>query len=307
MLNLRAALVAMAAACPASAFAENCAAERGMLFDGFERNRWVVEDEGFFTDAFGTCKISRMALRADGLKVDVGTLEWTFTGLNAIETKSGVVDLKVKLRDLRMVPTNDDPWIGYMLDQQNRHNLIDGDFSATLNLGTGTLELERLDVDLPGDNAVSLTFTAGGIAPEVLSGNVANLMALSVNRLEVIVTNTGFADGLILGALMGAMSDLPGTPEGQIEATRRDARAIVDGLPDDILINDSKAALGRLIDDAPVPWGTVSVSLTADPALPLVRFPALALASNPFDPGALGFAFSGSEVSVTYTPAAGIE
>lgn len=289
------------------AASEDCSAEKDMLIDGFERNRWDVVDEGFFNDAFGTCKISRMQVLADGLKFDVGSLEWKLNGLDALASETGSIGLSLKLRDLRMVPTNSDPWISYMLDQQNRYNLIDADLNASLDLDSGEFEVQRLDIDLPGQNEIKFRVRSKGLTPSVLRGNTMGLAALSVESLEIFVKNMGFADGLILGALMGAMSNLPGTPESQMEATRSEARSIVNAVPSEVLAQESKDALGRLIDEAPVPWGAMGLRMDAEPPLPLVRFPALLLSSDPFDPAALGFAFSGASIEVTFTPSTSVE
>ena len=190
-----------------------------------------------------------------------------------------------------------------MLREQNRRNTIDGTLSVSWDMDAGRFELETLTLDLPGDNAVSLAMRAEGLPPQILTGGAASGAAAAIEGLELIITNTGFADGLILSALGSAMSGLPGTPDRQMDATRRDAQVVVEDLPDTLLDAQSKAAVGTLIEDAPVPWGTLAITLAADPALPLLRFPALALSSHPFDPAALGFAFDGAKIDIRFDTA----
>lgn len=283
-----------------------CEVERDALVDALIRNGYSIEEEGAFTEQFSACRIRNMVVADRALTLDIGLLEWRLDGRAAVQTGAGVAKLSATLKDLRMIPSADDPWIGFMLREQNRRNTIDGDVSATWDLDRARLEIETLTLDLPGDNAVSLNLLANGVPAAVLRRPL-NAAAAELDRFELVMTNTGFADGLILSALGRLMSGLPGTPERQMDATKSDARARVGDLPDDLLNEDSKAALLDVIDELPVPWGTLAVTVTADPALPLLRFPALALSSNPFDPAALSFAFDGAEIGVTFTPDPGPE
>lgn len=292
---------ALIAATPA--LADDCAVERDALLGALARNGFAVEADGTFSETFGTCRIRGMVLADPALTLDIGMLEWDLEGLGALQAGAGTASLNATLDNLRMIPGAEDPWIGYMLREQNRRNTIDGTLSVSWDMDATLLELETLTLDLPGDNGVSLGLRAEGLPPQILSGGVADAASAAIEGIELVITNTGFADGLILSALGRAMSGLPGTPDRQMEATRRDARIVVKDLPDTLLDEDSKAALGALIDDAPVPWGTLAVTLAADPALPLLRFPALALSSNPFDPAALGFALDGARIDVSFVPA----
>lgn len=300
-------LIAATLVAATPALADDCAVERDTLLGALARNGFAVEAEGTFSESFGKCRIRDMVVAEPALTLDIGMLEWDLEGLAALKAGAGMASLNATLDNLRMIPGADDPWIGYMLREQNRRNTIDGTLSVSWDMDAGRFELETLTLDLPGDNAVSLALRTDGLSPQILSGGVANAATAAVEGMELVITNTGFADGLILSALGSAMSGLPGTPERQMEATRRDARTVVEDLPDTLLNAGSKAALGALIDDAPVPWGTLAITLAADPALPLLRFPALALSSNPFDPSALGFAFDGAQIDIRFDPAPGPE
>lgn len=290
------------AATAQTAAAEDCDAERAFLFDALGRNGWAVEDEGDSSEVFGACRTRDLVLLAEALRIEAALVEWRLSGLSALEDQSGLVTLEANLDNLRMVPTVDDPWVSYMLSEQNRRNLIDGTLTASWNLDDGAVELEEFTLDLPGENAVSVAFQTSGMTPALLAGRVTDFAALSVSRMEIVIDNNGFADGLILGYLVGAMSGLPGAPESQMNATRDDAMALVGGLPDGIFTAGSKDALTRLIADAPVPWGTLGLTLVADPALPLARLVPLALQPDPLSPDALTAAFDGAMLEVTYVP-----
>lgn len=283
--------------------ADACDVERDVLLGTLARNGFAVETEGSFTETFGACRVRDMVLAGPTLTLDIGMLEWDLDGLAALQGGAGAAKLTASLDNLRMIPSVDDPWIGYMLREQNRRNTIDGTLSVSWDMDAARLELETLTLDMPGANALSVSLRASGVSPAILTGGPANAATAAVERLELVVTNQGFADGLILSALAGAMSGLPGTPESQMTATRRDAKAVVADLPDTIVNPSSKAALSALVDEAPTPWGTLAITLAADPPLPLLRFPALAVSSNPFDPAALGFAFDGATIDVTFDPA----
>lgn len=281
----------------------DCASERTLILDAVEARGWAVEGEGAFAEDGTLCTLTDLELVNDTILFEIGSLSWQFVGLDALEAGSGVITLDAGLDNLRATARSGDDRVDWMLREQNRRNLIDGTLSARWDLDEGRLALDTLSLDFPGDNAVALSFVVGGFTSEMMAGQVGDLAALSLTRMTVDVENTGFADGLILGYMLGAMTGVPGPPESIVAATRAEVAAMVEALPVSIFDADSKAALGRLIDEAPVPWGRATLAIAANPALPLSRFPGLGLAPDPLDPDDLTDALDGVTVEIRYQPA----
>ena len=282
--------------------AADCAVERDLVFDLMERNGLTLSDRGSFGQIASKCRIRGMQISADNVDIEVGLMEWRLKGLDLVASGRGQVSVDGRVEGLRIVPTAEDPWIGYMLSEQTRRNLIDAEVQAVWSLDDGALELDALQVDFPGDNELSLGFTIAGLTPRAIAGQIGDLAQISVESLGATVENNGFADGLILGALVGRMAEVPGSPETVIDGTKTELARAVSALPDTLFMGNSKRAVLSLIDDAPVPWGTGEVSLVAEEGLPVSRF--LVLGVGPVTPEASGRALEGARIFVNYRPSA---
>ena len=300
-MRIVAVLIAILAAGPALS---DCMAQRLFVLNSFEGNGWYVEEDGALRDDDGTCTIQDLKLVEDSLAFEIASFSWRLEGLDNLATGEGIVSLTSRLDDLRMVPQVDDPWVGYMLRQQNLRNLIDATLFASWDVGSGEVELGTLAIEFPGDNAIELDLRVQGITPALIAGTIGDLSAMQVEYIASKVTNHGFADGLILGTLIGRMASVPGSPDTVIEGTKRSVRDFVETLPTTIFDAESKESLLLLIEEAPVPWGSLFLSLTADPPLPVSRFVASSLTPNPFEADTLQETFAGAEVTVIYTPTA---
>lgn len=280
----------------------DCATERSALFSVLENNRWTIDREGLFFSGEGRCRVSNIEISEENLELSISNLEWKIEGLTALQTGRGGLSLSAKIDNLQFSPRAGDAWASYLLKLQNQRNLIDASLRLNWDIGGKELVLSSLQIDLAGDNRIDLSSRVTGLGGEVLTGSVSELASVGVVELNLAVENRGFADGLILGFLAGQLSTLPGAPEAVVEATKSEAQKFVAGLPDDLLSNDSKSSLERLIDHAPLPWGKLIISLSADPALPIARFPILALQRDPTSPEALSAAFSGADISIDFAP-----
>ncbi len=298
-------LAALAICAPSMAFAA-CGSERALVESIFQSRGWTIESEGAFEDASGTCKINDIVLVAQNLSFDVEALTWRLEGLSGLSTGSGMISLNADLENLRMVARTSDPLVDYMLSEQNRRNLIDGTLSASWDLDAGLLEVASLRVDMPGENAVGLDFRVDGVSPAVLSGQIGDLDALSLEYLAIEIENRGFADGLILSFLVSAMTGLTeaaGSPASVVEGTKREMSQMVRDLPDALFHDGSKDALLRLIADGPVPWGELFVQVAPTPPLAFSKLMELGFAPSVFDESALLQAFDGVEFLISYIAA----
>ena len=273
------------------------------MLDVLERNDWRVESMGRAGDGFERCSLSRLVLVEDTMRVEVARLDWALDGMEALESGRGMVDLSVTVDDARITAQTADPWVDYMLQQQNRRNRIDAALELQWDLDAGALRVRQANVSFPGENSLNLSSAVEGLGPEVLQGRSDALLGLSVRSLALSVENTGFLDGLILGALIGRFSTVAGAPETVVSATQAEAKEIVEAWPEDVVDAASKAALSDLIDAAPVPWGQASLTLDAEEPMPLSRFLSPLVLRDPLSPEALAAAFDGMEVRFRFEPA----
>ncbi len=291
---------AMLALLPGLAVAA-CSEERTLLISMFERNGWEIAAQGSSGEIAGNCRLRGLQLVEDAVRLDVAMLEWDLDGLERLQSGKGEVSLTAKLDNLRITPEVEDPWIAYMMTEQNRRSLIDAELEVTWALDDGRVELKSLEVDLPGENSFSLEARVNGLTPAAIAGQIGDLGRIEISSVSATLENNGFADGLILGMIIGQMSGVPGSPQTVMDGTKAEALSAVADLPDDIFSDGSKDALAALIADAPVPWGVLQLSLTGERPLPLSRF--LALGLSPTSPDALSRAFDGAKIAVTYVPA----
>jgi len=274
----------------------NCSSERAILLSALHSSNYTLRDPGIFTEDQGTCRQSDLVLAQDILTIEIASLIWRLEGVEALTNGSGRISLTGDLDGLRITQRSEDAWISYMLAEQNRRNDIDATLFVSWDFPDGRFELASLDIDFPGDNRMSYGFRATGVSPQLLAGDTTALQTLALEHLTLAVENRGFADGLILGAVIGKLSAVPGSPESVIDGTKRDLRALVSNLPGDVFDADTKAALVALITAGPVPWGEVFVQIATQSPIPLAPF----LSLGAMTPETLSAASLGGTVSVIF-------
>ena len=274
----------------------DCSSERAILLSALHSSNYTLQDPGTFAEDQGTCRQSDLVLAQDILTIEVASLIWRLEGIEALTIGSGRISLTGDLDGLRITPRTEDAWISYMLAEQNRRSDIDATLFVWWDFPDGRFELASLDIDFPGENRFSFGFRATGVSPQLLRGDTTALKTLVLEHLALEVENRGFADGLILGAVIGKLSAVPGSPESVIDGTKRDLRALVSNLPGNVFDADTKAALVALITAGPVPWGEVFVQIATQSPIPLAPF----LSLGAITPDTLSAAFLGGTVSVIF-------
>ena len=276
----------------------DCNSESAVFRAALESRGYVIDNLGTPSEEYGTCRIEGIAFAEENLTVDIAQMSWRLQGLEAFAAQSGLLTFDATLTDLRMSPRTPDRWVSYMLAQQNRRNTIDATLSAAWNLTTGRLEIETLDIDLPGDNRITFDQSVTGMSAALLTGSREALQTLSLDHMALTIENRGFADTLILGPLIARLSQVPGAPETVIEGTKRDFRALVSNLPADVFDADTKSALVNLIAAGPVPWGELTIRIVPAPSISLAPFFEAPMQS--LTPDSVSALFQGGKVEVTF-------
>jgi len=291
------ALAACAFAMAPTLAAADCTSERAFLLSALQSSGYTVQDSGTFVEDQGACRQSDLVLSQRVLTITITSLDWRLEGFEALTTGSGLISLRADLDGLRITPRTEDAWVSYMLAEQNRRNDIDGTLAVSWSLPDGRVDLATLEIDLPGENRMAYTVRATGVSPQLLTGDLAALQTLALEHLALEIENHGFADGLILGSVIGIFSALPGSPNSVIDGTKRDLRAVVSNLPDDVFNADTKTSLIALINDGPAPWGKVFAQVATQSPIAIAPF----LDLNALTPDTISAAFQGGSVEVTFT------
>ncbi|MGI9394624.1 MAG: hypothetical protein ACR2OY_08250 [Boseongicola sp.] len=291
----------------ASAAAADCSSETDFVTGRFQQTGYSVVEAGEPFESDGRCRLAGLVLRENVIQLDIEEIAWALTGLEALESGDGEVVLDVDLENLRFAPQTSDPWFSYMMQQQNRRNLIDGRLNASWNLGDGVFSVSELMIDLPGKNSFSLTSRTEGMSPDLLTGAMGVLAGVSLGEFDLMIENHGFLDGAILGYVVGQFSGTPGPPEAVVEGTKKELLAIVAGLPEAAFPAASKGALVTLIDAGPVPWGKLKVSVVTDAPISLARLPGMGIVTGSAEPMSLEDALAGAHVDIRFDASESIE
>ena len=298
---MRFALSALMLLAPAVSHAA-CVDQRNLALNTIAQQGFQVEAVGELTDADSRCRLDDLRLVSGTLEATVDRVAWHLAGTENLATAEGEVSLSLQVSGLRLTARVDDPWLNYMMAQQNRRNAIDARVETSWDLTEGHAELSQFEIDLPGENRFDLAYAVNGLTPQTLTGSSEALGAIGFERLKLEIEHRGFADAMILGFLVTQLQRLPGSPEALVAATKIEAQAIVGDLPDTVFDENTKNALISLIEEGPTPWGDLSLSITADPDLPLSRLIDLGLETDTLAPEALERAFDGVEVRLRFQP-----
>ena len=283
---------------------QGCAAIWDRALDTVSSPQNEVLARGRVLDGPEHCRVmDAVVTNGPHIRVELGSLRWRKGGFAAILTGGGgPVTIDVDLDRARIVPQTRDPWVGYVLDQQNRRNFVAARLRADWDIAAGALTIREASVDFPGDNGVAIAGRVQGLGAEILTGQVSGLAALVLRDWEITAQNTGYFDGMIMGFVLGAQ-DAGSDPHTVETRLRNAALGRIAHLPPGVFDAGTRDALSALARAAPLPWGRVTLRLDAGEGLPLSRFIPLGLAPDPFAAAALARAFGGARLDVAFVPA----
>jgi hypothetical protein len=160
----------------------------------------------------------------------------------------------------------------YIYSAQARANPIQVSAALEWQAGARRLALERLEVDLPGDNAISLTAVLEGVD---LSSEAAMQMSptgAALREADLTLRTHGFFEAYLLPWLGNGLLPLEGDVEAEVARLKAQATEIVLGLPEAQFPGGTRDALVALIADLPNPAGRLTLAFRADPGFGAARF-----------------------------------
>lgn len=189
----------------------------------------------------------------DSLQV-TGALPWIADG-SAPPDRLGF-----RFSGLRMVVQTGNPQMDYLFAAQSRANLIDMDVDLAWDATARVLAVERLDIDFPGENRVSLTAKVAGVDLSSTGAMQMSATSFAITEADLTVQTHGLFEWYALMGLGSLLLPLEGDMEAAVRVLRADAVAAVNQLPETSFPPASKAALTALIAELPNPAGVLTIA-----------------------------------------------
>lgn len=235
---------------------------------------------------------------AETFRIRIETLRWKRVGLAPRPSNwpsSGTLELHAE--GIRMHATSGPPLLDYGLRIQSQPYPSRVTLIAAYDAESRAITITRAEIDLPYENGITLRDTRFTHGP----GFTAPLVALTTLRLHALsldIESHGFFETNALLPLLTALGDMEEDPEPQVNALREEARAYIASLPQALMAEASRAALGDLLTDLPNPWGRVALRIEAPNGFGAANLAPLGL--NP-GPEALNTVLSSLRLTVDYT------
>jgi len=230
----------------------------------------------------GRCSIERVALETGyGLHpagFEASRMLWATEGYDPADPAALPRALSVEIEGINQLLHTGDPVFDYLLRFQMRASSTQARMDLHWDEAEQRLELERLEIDFPGQNSLSLSATLAGI--DLGSVGMAQISAMSsgLARLDLEIETNGLFESLALIPLGNALIDPWGAePAEQVAQFKAAAAGWLSDLPEANLDGASRTALLDLLDTLPNPAGTLRIRAGAEPPFGPSRFMGAAL------------------------------
>jgi hypothetical protein len=210
--------------------------------------------------------------------------------------------LDLRVSDLRLVVQTGDAQMDYLFAAQARANSIQVDLVLVWDKTARELLLERLEIDFPGENLVSLSAKAAGVDLSSTGAMQMSATSFAVTELDLTVQSHGLFEWYALMALGPMVLPREGDMEAAAEALRADLGAMVADLPAATFPDASRQALLALIGELPNPAGVLSLSLRSDAGVGPARLMGYAMTGVPTSMDAAAPLFEGVRISIGWEP-----
>ena len=253
----------------------------------------------------GWCEIADVVLdlpgqyvpdwHADRLRLRGSALPWAL-GKPALPER-----LEAEVQGLRLVVQTDNPQMDYLFAAQARAYPIAATLALRWDKAVNTLHLDRLDIDFPGTNAVSLTAEVGRVDLSSVGAMQMALTGFAITRARLSVTTHGLFESYGLMALGAAMLPYEGDMASAVATRKAEAGLAIAGLPEATFPGRSRAALWALVQELPNPSGRLVVDLRADAGFGPARLGGYAMTGMPASPDEAAALFEGVVLDVAWT------
>jgi hypothetical protein len=210
--------------------------------------------------------------------------------------------LDLSVSDLRLVVQTGDAQMDYLFAAQARANPIRVDLTLAWDKTARELLLERLVIDFPGDNLVSLTAKVAGVDLSSTGAMQMSATSFAVTEADLIVQSHGLFEWYVLMTLGPLVLPREGDMKAAADALRADLGAMVAELPAPTFPDATRQALLAMIEELPNPAGVFSLSLRSDAGVGPARLMGYAMTGVPTSMEAAAPLFDGVKISIGWEP-----
>lgn len=234
-------------------------------------------------------------LVVDRLLLKGAALE-AFLGAEAAPT-----GLEARVEGLRLLTRSGIASFDYASAAQARLARTNASFLLSWNEKTRVLRLERLNVDLPGNNAVALTAEVQAVDLSSRAAIQTSLASFALTQADLDMTLHGFFEWYLLPALAAAVLPAEGDAEAAAKDVKAAAKAFLAQLPEPTFPQATREAAARIVDELPNPSGRLTLTFTAPEGFGPVRFAGFALTGVPRSLAAAAPLFQGVTLDLAWT------
>lgn len=232
---------------------------------------------------------------ADKLRLQGSALPWVLGDAVVPEA------LEAEVSGLRLVVQTDMPQMDYLFAAQSRAAPIQVALAVRWDKAAKVLHLDRLDIDFPGNNAVTLTAVAGNVDLSSIGAAQMALTGFSITNARLSVTTHGLFEAYALMALGSALLPDDGDMDAAVANLKVEAAVAISALPGQSFSDKTKGAMWALVQEMPNPSGMLTVDLRADPGFGPARLGGFAVTGMPATMDQAAPLFEGVVVDVVWT------
>lgn len=235
---------------------------------------------------------------ATELRLSGSALDWLAGEAATPET------LEVAVRGLRFEVSTGNSQMDYLLAAQARAAPTRVDLALDWDRAAKVLVLSRLEIDFPGDNAVSLSARVANVDLSSEGALQMSATGFALTEADLSVTSHGLFEHYVLMSLGPSLLPLEGDMAAAMAALQAEATAALADLPEATFPAATKDAVARLIAEMPNPSGQLDLAVRADPGFGPARFAGYAMTGVPQDIAGVAPMFDGVTINMDWQHAA---
>lgn len=210
--------------------------------------------------------------------------------------------LTLHLRDLRFVLQTGDAQMDYLFAAQARASPIQADVALEWDPAARVLTLDRLDLDFPGDNRISLTARVAGVDLSSTAALQMSATGFAVTEADLSLQTHGLFEAYALMALGPMVLPREGDMDAAARTLRADLVAMADALPAPTFSDPSRQALRAVIAELPNPSGVLTLALRSEIGVGPARLMGYAMTGVPQTLDAAAPLFDGVAITIGWEP-----
>jgi hypothetical protein len=209
--------------------------------------------------------------------------------------------LELAVEGLRLVVQTGDPQMDYLFAAQARPNRIGVQAALAWDGAARTLTVERLEIDFPGENLVSLTALVNGVDLSSEGAMQMSATGFAVTEADLMIQTHGLFEWYVLMAFGPMVLPREGDMAAAMARVRADLVTGIAALPDATFPQASKAALAALAGELPNPSGILTLSLRSAAGVGPARLMGYAMTGVPHTMAEAGPLFDGVTVNIGWS------